>query len=117
MNGWKVVEAVSAVVMVVGFPALDAVTMGPLKRHSTHARRMAMYRLILSLEWLAVLVVLLIEWLGWRRSGLFLRLPVNPLAGKLPSLGFTHGLMAGVTVAFVVALLAPVIAGWNTPGG
>ena len=112
---WRLIEAGFAVVMVVGFPAFDVVTMGRLKRNSTHASRMSMYRLILLVEWLAVFATLLIEGLGWHRSGLFLHPYPNPLAGKALSRGFTHGLMATVTVAFVVALLAPVVVGRIKP--
>ena len=109
MSGGQVTEIVFAGSMVIGFPIWDILTMGELRRNSTHATRMRLYRLILLVEWGAVAVVWALERVVRGGGGLFLHLERNPLPKLAHGGALNQGLVAGVGAGLLIGLTAPVL--------
>lgn len=115
MGSWKMVEVVLATIMVVGFPLMDLVRMSRLKRNSTHAARMSLYRLVVTAEWGAVVLVLLLGWLQFGGAQPFLH-PAADFLEALPHMaGSKPVFFLPVFLGGAIGLLIPVIAAWIRP--
>ena len=115
MGGWKMLEVVLAAIMVVGFPLMDLVRMSRLKKNSTHAARMCLYRLVVFAEWGAVVLVLLLGWLQFRGARPFFQ-PGADLVAALPHLAESKpAVFLPVIIGVMIGLLIPVIAAWIHP--
>ncbi len=108
MSGGQVAEMVVAGLMVVGFPIWDILTMGDLRRNSTHSRRMRLYRLISLVEWGAVALVWGLE-RAVRGGGLFFHLERNPLPNLAHGGSLNQGLLFGVGAGLLAGLATPVV--------
>ena len=108
----NVLEILLALLMVVGFPMLDHVRLGALKRQSSHRTRMGVYRYIVVALWGALAVAALVTFLNAHRDPFFL----HPQPDEVLTFAGSHHLdtafLTGMGAAFAVGLLMPVVLGW-----
>ncbi len=113
MPASTMLELIAAILMAVGFPIWDILTMGQLRRNSTHATRMSMYRSIILVEWAVTIAIVLLEVGVRHHATVFLHLE-KPL--HLPvSQTFVHSMLASFTVALAFGLTLPVVLARRVP--
>ena len=115
MNAGQHAEMAVAFCLIIGFPIWDVLTMGALRRNSTHATRMNLYRTVILVEWLAVGLVWLVRHPVQHQAGLYLRPDPNPLAAVLQRVPIHPAFLAIVGGGFFVGLALPVVAAWLNP--
>ncbi len=95
--------------MVIGFPVWDVLTMGALRKNSTHKARMRLYRLILLVEWGAVALVWILERVVRGGGGFFFRLEKNPISRLAGNGALNRGLLLGIGVGLLIGLMMPIL--------